>query len=132
MQDAGIVVRDDLLGYSSWSDSGGAEREADRLLSQDHRPTAIFAADNLATQSAFVVTRRHRLRIPDDLSLVGFDDLDWTSLVEPPVTVIAQSPTDMGRVAATTLFARIKGSEQPPDRTVLPTELLVRGSTRRI
>jgi LacI family transcriptional regulator len=129
MQEAGIAVRDDLLGHSAWSDSHGVDQEADRLLTQA-RPTAIFAADNHATQSVFVAARRHRLRIPEDVCLVGFDDLDWTTLVDPPITVIAQSPMDMGRIAAEMLFARIKSGNGPPQRRVLPTELLVRGSTR--
>jgi LacI family transcriptional regulator len=132
MQDAGIKVRKNLLGCSSWADTDGVEREADRLLRQKRRPTALFVADNHATQRAFVVARRHQLQLPDDLSLVGFDDLDWTTLVDPPITVVAQSPTDMGRLAATVLFSRLKGSDEPPERRVLPTELLVRGSTQRI
>ena len=69
------------------------------------------------------------MRIPDDVSLVGFDDLDWTALVDPPVTVVAQSPIDMGRITARMLFARIKGGDAPAERAVLPTRLLVRGST---
>lgn len=130
LQDAGIPVREDLLGCASWSDEGGADRQAERLLTLADRPTAIFAADNLATRSAFVAARREQLAIPADLSLVGFDDQDWTTLVDPAVTVVAQSPSDMGRAAAKILFGRIKGNEEPPERRVLSTELLVRGSTR--
>lgn len=132
MQDAGIVIGDELLGHSPWSVADGMDQEADRLLARPNRPTAIFASDNRATQSAYTAARRHRLDIPRQLSLVGFDDLDWTTLVDPPVTVVAQSPMDMGRVAAELLFARIKGSDEPPQRRVLPTELLIRGSTRRL
>jgi LacI family transcriptional regulator len=132
MQDAGLVVRDELIAYTPGLDPADAEREAERLLGQSRRPTAVFAADNIATQAAFTAVRRHGLRMPDDVSLVGFDDLDWTSLVEPPVTVVAQSPNEMGRIAARILFDRIKGGEAPPDCVVLPTQLLVRGSTARL
>jgi LacI family transcriptional regulator len=132
LQDAGITVGNDLLGYAPWNDSDGADREADRLLTLRRRPTAIFAADNLATRSAFVAARRRRLAVPADLSLVGFDDQDWTTLVDPAVTVVAQSPNDMGRVAAKILFNRIRGNEEPPERKVLDTALLVRGSTRQL
>lgn len=131
MQDAGIVVRDELIAYTPGLDPADADREADRLLTQTPRPTAVFAADNIATQAAFTAVRRHGLRMPDDVSLIGFDDLDWTSLVDPPVTVVAQSPIEMGRIAAGMLFDRIKGGEAPPERVVLPTQLLVRGSTAR-
>jgi LacI family transcriptional regulator len=130
LQDAGIDVRDDYLGCASWSDDNGADREADRLLTLPRRPTALFAADNLATRSAFVAARRQKLAIPEDLSLIGFDDQDWTTLVDPAVTVVAQSPAEMGRVAAQMLFGRIKGNDEPPERRVLGTTLAVRNSTR--
>jgi LacI family transcriptional regulator len=130
MQDAGVVVRPDLLGHSPAQAGLNDSGEADRMLALRERPTALFAADNLTTQNAFTAARRLGLTIPSDLSLVGFDDLDWTTLVDPPVTVVAQSPIDMGSRAAELLFARIKGNDDPAERVVLPVRLLVRGSTR--
>ena len=132
MQDAGVVVREDLLGHSPWQAGLNDSGEADRLLALPHRPTALFAADNLTTQNAFTAARRLNLTIPSDVSLVGFDDLDWTTLVDPPVTVVAQSPIDMGIRAAELLFARIQGNDGPAERVVLPTRLLLRGSTRHL
>jgi LacI family transcriptional regulator len=109
LQDYRVSPTRELMRYSPVGDLAQAGREADALLSLRQRPSAIFAADNVATQVAFTAARRHGLSIPGDLSLVGFDDLDWTVLVSPPLTVVAQSPLDMGRLAAQRLFARIKG-----------------------
>jgi LacI family transcriptional regulator len=100
LQDYRVSPSRELMRYSPVGDLAQAGREADALLSLRQRPSAIFASDNVATQVAFTAARRHGLSIPGDLSLVGFDDLDWTVLVSPPLTVVAQSPLDMGRLAA--------------------------------
>lgn len=132
MEEAGLEIREELVGHSSWDHEDSPDGDAEQLLTLARRPTAVFASDNITTQSAFQTARRHRLRIPGDLSLVGFDDLDWTTLVEPQVTVIAQSPSDMGRLAAQALFERIRGNTDPARHLVLPTHLIVRESARRL
>ncbi|MFF5858573.1 LacI family DNA-binding transcriptional regulator [Streptomyces sp. NPDC012751] len=119
----------DLIEYTPLSDAAQAQRRAEALLAQAEPPTAVFATDNVTTQGLFMAARRRGLAIPADVSLVGFDDLDWTTLVDPPLTVVAQSPLDMGRAAAVRLFERIKGDDRPAERIVLPTELVVRSST---
>lgn len=120
-----------LMRYSPSGDRARADAEAEKLMAGARPPTAVFAADNVATRSAFVAAKRLKLRIPEDVSIVGFDDLEWTSMVEPPISVVAQSPLAMGRVAAERLFLRISGDERPSEQIVLPTELLVRESTVR-
>lgn len=122
----------ELIRFSPIDDVRHAEAEADALLSLDRPPTAMFAADNVTTQGAFTAARHRDLAIPGDVSLVGFDDLDWTALVDPPVTVVAQSPMDMGRTAAQRLFLRIKGDKRAGERIVLPTHLKVRSSTAEL
>jgi ABC-type sugar transport system substrate-binding protein len=64
-----------------------------------------------------------------DLPQLDCDDLDWTVMVEPQISVVAQSPMLMGRMAGKRLFARIKGDDQPKRRIVLPTQLIIRAST---
>jgi LacI family transcriptional regulator len=68
------------------------------------------------------------LRAPQDVALVGFDDLDWTTLVEPAVTVVAQPVSELGRAAGERLLARMHGDAGPPRRIRLPTSLVVRAS----
>ncbi|MET8805774.1 LacI family DNA-binding transcriptional regulator [Streptomyces sp. NPDC004546] len=119
----------ELIQCTPLSDAVEAQRKAEALLVQPQPPTAVFATDNVTTQGLFTAARRRGLTIPADISLVGFDDLDWTTLVAPPLTVVAQPPLEMGRAAAARLFERIKGDDRPTERIVLPTELIVRSST---
>ncbi|OMI36606.1 LacI family DNA-binding transcriptional regulator [Streptomyces sparsogenes] len=128
MDQYGAPTAAELIRYTVVGEAAHLEREAEALLDLPEPPTAVFAADNVATQGLFTAVRGRGLGIPDDISMVGFDDLDWTTLVDPPLTVVAQSPMDMGRIAAERLFARIKGDDSPGERIILPTELIVRSS----
>ncbi len=89
----------------------------------------MFATDNESTRHIFLAVKAEGVKVPDHVSLVGFDDTDWTVMVDPPLTVVAQSPRAMGRVAGERLFARIKGDTQPKRRIVQPTRLIIRAST---
>lgn len=124
-----IPPRRQYVRYSPIGNIPHAHREAYALLGQRERPTAVFAADNVTTQGLFTAARAHGLSVPDELSLVGFDDLDWTTLVEPALTVVGQSPLSAGRQAAQRLFQRIKGNTDPAEQIVLATQLILRGST---
>jgi LacI family transcriptional regulator len=115
--------------YSPIGDITDAHSQAYALLGQRQRPTAVFAADNVTTQGLFTAARARGLSIPGDVSLVGFDDLDWTTLVEPALTVVAQSPLSAGRQAAQRLFLRIQGDTDPAEQILLETQLILRGST---
>lgn len=117
-----------LMRYSP-PGADAINQQANLLLATAPRPTAVFTADNAATRGLFLAVRRLELHIPNDLSIIGFDDLDWTVMVDPPLSVVAQSPLGMGRAAAERLFARIDGNNGPADRVVLPTELRLRAST---
>ena len=121
-----------MLDGSLVSIGGSSREEAHRaafeLLERPDRPTAVFTANNFMTHGVLLAARELRLRIPRDLALVGFDDLDWTMLVDPPLTVVSQPVTDLGRVAGERLLARIDGETGPPRRVRLDTRLIVRGS----
>jgi LacI family transcriptional regulator len=95
-------------------------------------PTAIFAATNALAEVAWRVLRRRGLRIPEDVSLVGFDDVPWMEMVEPPITVVDQPTLELGRCAARLLLRRLHGGPiLPPAVEVLQPHLVVRGSTGR-
>jgi LacI family transcriptional regulator len=121
-----------LLDESLVSIGGSSREEAHLaalgLLERPDRPTAVFTANNFMTHGVLLAARELRLRIPRDLALVGFDDLDWTMLVDPPLTVVSQPVTELGRVAGERLLARIDGEIGPPRRLRLDTRLIVRGS----
>jgi LacI family transcriptional regulator len=93
------------------------------------QPTAIFAANNLLAEHAWQVLRRLRLRLPEDVSLVGFDDVPWMAMVDPGITVVAQPSLELGRRAAQLLLRRVADPECPTALEILQPTLLVRGST---
>ena len=93
-------------------------------------PTAVFAANNELAEQAWRVLRRRGLRIPDDVSLVGFDDVPWMEMVDPQITVVDQPTIELGRSAARLLLRRLHGGPSlAPEVEVLQPRLLVRGST---
>ena len=113
------------VGGSTQAEGFAAAR---RLLSAPDRPTAVFTANNFMTVGTLLAIRELGLRVPQDVALVGFDDLDWTTLVEPAVTVIAQPVAALGRMAGERLLRRLGGDEAEPRAIRLHTELIVRGS----
>jgi len=124
---AGLPVDDELMSVGAPTRQGGYDA-AMALLAGPNRPRAIFTTNNFMTAGAMNAVRSLGLRIPTDVALVGFDDLDWTTLVEPQITVVAQPVLDVGRAAGERVLARIAGDQRPPRRVRLPTELIVRES----
>ncbi|ROS43974.1 LacI family DNA-binding transcriptional regulator [Amycolatopsis thermoflava] len=98
---------------------------ADMLALADP-PTAVFTSQNLVTIRAIRSLRARGLQ--HSIAMVGFDDFLLADMLEPSVTVIAQDPTAMGRLAAEILFRRIGGDQSPPQQHVLDSELVVRES----
>ncbi|RRA47858.1 LacI family DNA-binding transcriptional regulator [Acidipila sp. EB88] len=93
-------------------------------------PQAIFTANNLATRLILSALLKLRIRVPEQLALVGFDDLELSDLLHPALTVVRQPMTDLGSTAGRLLFGKLK-SQVPRDqlaRVVLPVELVVRNS----
>lgn len=103
-----------------------AERATYRILTSDSPPTALFAAQNLVTIGAIRAMRR--LELHHRVGLVGFDDFPLADLLQPAVTVVAQNPSAMGRLAASLIFRRLDGEHWDPTVHLVPTQLLTRGS----
>ncbi|MDX3691990.1 LacI family DNA-binding transcriptional regulator [Streptomyces europaeiscabiei] len=92
--------------------------------------TAVFAANDLMAFGALAALREAGLSVPDDISVVGFDDIRAASLVSPPLTTVHQPAYDVGRTATAQLLQYVSRGEVPPaSRHTLPVELKVRGST---
>lgn len=90
--------------------------------------TAIIASDSLVAQTAFRTLRALHIAVPDDVSLVTFDDADWTSLSAPAITVMSQPIHEIGGEAARLLVRRIAGDGAPTEHVVLPQRLIQRDS----
>ena len=93
-------------------------------------PTAIFAGSDMQAMGVYEAARLHRLRIPDDLSVVGFDDLPMSGWVSPPLTTIIQPLARMAAMATRTVLALLDGrTDTSSNRVELTTSLVVRAST---
>lgn len=99
-----------------------------RLFSQERKPTAIFTVDSLMTQGALVGLRTMGLSVPRDVSLVGFDDFDLATFIDPQITVVAQPISKIGPLAAEILLKRIDGDKSEPQHHKFATRLIIRGS----
>ncbi|WP_314648925.1 LacI family DNA-binding transcriptional regulator [uncultured Microbacterium sp.] len=106
----------------------GIGRMVTELITGDAAVTAIIASDSVIAIQAFRAIRDLGLRIPDDISLVGFDNAPWTSVTEPGITVVSQPERELGAMAARLLIARIEGESGPATVHTLPQELVERGS----
>jgi DNA-binding LacI/PurR family transcriptional regulator len=100
---------------------------ATAMLARADRPTAIFAGNDFEAMGVYEAARRHRLRIPEDLSVVGFDDLPMSAWVAPPLTTVAQP---LAQMAATATQMVLQSAPDPAsNRVELATSLVVRSST---
>lgn len=102
---------------------------ANSLLALPEPPTAIFAVNDLSAFGVIAAARERGLKVPRDVSVVGFDDIPMASQVHPPLTTIRQPFAQMGRAAVNTLLSQMDNEEAIAPRIVLPTELIAREST---
>jgi LacI family transcriptional regulator len=126
-EEAGLPVLEHLILRVEHGALDAEQRIADLL--DEHAPTALFAANNLLAEQAWHVIRRRGLRLPDGISLVGFDDVPWMGMVDPGITVVAQPSIEMGRRAARLLLRRVDDPDCEPRVECLDPLLVVRGST---
>ncbi len=125
MTRAGLPI-DGLLVDGDFNTPSGAAG-AEVLL--DRGADAIFCANDSTALGALEVIRSRGLRIPEDVALAGFDDLEFASHMDPPLTTIRQGVRDQGAEAVNCLFQLIGDRDGAPRRVLLPTELVIRQST---
>ena len=94
----------------------------------DEQPTGVFCDDDVIAAGLYLAARERGLRVPRDLSIVGFDDMDFARVLEPPLTTVALDAELLGATAFELLEARMGGG-RTRRRVVLPAQLLVREST---
>lgn len=127
MASAAVPVDEALVRSGAYRAESSIE-PARQMLSGPGRPTAIFAANDLSAIETMHVARNLGLRVPEDLSVVGFDNIPESALCDPPLTTVDQSIHAMGAEAIRMLVSMIDGTEVPRHLT-LPTRLVVRQST---
>lgn len=131
LETAGVTVEPGLIRYGSFlADAGHDHGHA--LLSLPDRPTAIFAGSDMQAFGVFEAARQRGLRVPEDLSVVGFDDLPLAQSAWPPLTTVRQPLQDMAELATRMVLAMGRGEHPEARRVELATDLVVRESTAPI
>ncbi len=100
---------------------------ARRILARDRRPTAIFAASDEMAMGAIHELKTAGLRVPEDISVAGFDDIDFSEVFDPPLTTIRQPRQEMGRFAMEMVVRQLE-EDILPEETILPFQLIERAS----
>ena len=119
-QDEDIVKCDDIQS---------AERIIPALLTRTPRPDAFFAVNDLTAAQTLMIVKRHGLRIPEDISVVGFTNSQIATLTDPGLTSVDQKGFEMGQLAARLLIDRIENRRGPVQKKVITSELVIRGSS---
>ena len=125
---AGLSVDETLIRRGEYDHDVAAE-SARVLLSGPNRPTAVFAANDISAIATIESARTLGLRVPEDVSVVGFDNIPESALCTPPLTTVQQPIREMGNRAVTLLVRLINGEEPAETHITLGTELVVRQST---
>jgi LacI family transcriptional regulator len=129
LADLGLPLRDSLVRFGDFRVSGGREA-AEELLRLPEPPTALVVSNYQMTLGALLAVRELGLRVPDEVSVVSFDDMEWAPLANPPLTALAQPTYEMGATAARMLLDKIeKKAIGSPSKLFMEPELMVRGST---
>jgi len=107
----------------------GARIATRKLLNHPERPTAIFCANDEMAMGALYEIKSAKLRIPEDISVLGFDDIRYAEILDPPLTTIAQPTEEIGRRTMQRLISAIEGQDIGVEAEIVPHKLLVRSST---
>jgi LacI family transcriptional regulator len=128
---AGLPSDDSLVREGNFHQPLAYERTRE-LLALPEPPTAIFAANDVSAYGVMDAVRDAGLRIPEHVSVIGFDDIPGAESTNPPLTTIRQPLREMGRLATRMLFELITEPQREVKRVELPTELIARGTCRPI
>lgn len=124
----GLSVREDRVVAGEFTEASGF-RAAQQILASPRRPSAIFAANDSMAVGALSATRAAGLRVPEDIAIVGFDDISIAHYVNPPLTTVRVSISAFGARAAEQLFRSINAKNKDDRKhEILPTELVIRRS----
>jgi len=102
------------------------------LLSAKKEFTAVFIASDNVAMGAKAALREAGMRIPEDISIVGFDDIPWAQYADPPLTTVHLQAQELARRACLVLMDLLKGNEPEIRRQIIDTQLVVRKSCRKL
>ena len=129
LQEAGIALDPDLEARGPFIEETG-QQAAHAFLDLAHPPDAIFAANNRQTAGVYRTLVSRKKRVPQDIALVGFDQVSWDMPGSVSITTIMQPGYELGRAAANRLMQHLKQPETPKQDIILPHQLVIRESSR--
>jgi DNA-binding LacI/PurR family transcriptional regulator len=131
LEHAGIVYEESIVRFGDFDPESGYIQMGS-LLSSGKRFTAAFVASDTVLIGAKAAIRERGLHVPDDISLVGFDDIAWSRYADPAITTVHLPAEAIGNQACTMLMQILNGQSISEKNLVLPTELIIRNSCRRL
>ena len=128
LERAGLPVDDSLIRVADFREEGGRQA-INELLAQDTRPDAVFITNNRMTAGALEAIEEAKLVVPDEIAVVGYDEISWATLLRTALTTVSQPAYDLGHESARLLLSRLDGYSGSARTVVLPTSLNVRASS---
>lgn len=125
VRDNGLFIDPELICKGDFLEESGYEA-AKKFLSIEKPPTAIFASSDVSAFGAMRAIDEAGLRVPEDISIIGFDDVPESSYIRPRLTTVRQPLREMGELATRMLVARVEDPTIPSEHVELPTTLMVR------
>uniref|UniRef100_A0A7C3MQG0 LacI family transcriptional regulator n=1 Tax=Dictyoglomus thermophilum TaxID=14 RepID=A0A7C3MQG0_DICTH len=127
LEDNNIKKDNNLIYEGDFKEKGGYEGTS-YLLNLKNPPTAIFSSNNLMVLGSLKRITEIGVKIPSDLSLISFDDMEWFPYFSPPLTAVYQPAYELGETAVKLLFERLKRGRKKKKEVILPTKLVIRES----
>ncbi|MFO7889954.1 MAG: LacI family DNA-binding transcriptional regulator [bacterium] len=126
-----------LKSYKKWIlenlyPSGTAEKSLNNLFELENKPTAVIATNHDISYSFLRIAKKYNIRIPDDISLLGFSEVPENEIVNPPLTVIRQPILEIGNIAATAMLTRIENQHKEVSKIVLKATIVERESVKNL
>jgi len=128
---AGVTPDDGLIRYADFDPQSGYD-QMKSLLESGRKFSAVFVASDNVTMGVKAALREAGLRIPEDISLVGFDDIPWAQYADPPLTTVHLQAQEMARRACLVLMDLLQGKEPTVKQQIIETHLVVRKSSRKL
>jgi LacI family transcriptional regulator len=128
LEQAGKTVDEALVRVANFGEEGGY-RAMQQLLEREPPPDAVFVCNNRMTPGALQAIEEAQLVIPDEIAIVGYDEISWTNVLRKALTTVIQPAYDLGHESARLLLSRLNGYSGSPRTVVLPTCLNVRASS---
>jgi DNA-binding LacI/PurR family transcriptional regulator len=129
MEKHNLPVNNDFVFNGDFTRKGGKDA-MEKLVSMKTIPEAILCSNDLTAFGVLSVAKKFGINIPGDMSIIGFDDISISELIDPPLSTIRQPLFEMGKAAFDILYKNIIHPELPPQKKIFPVELIIRKSTR--